>query len=49
MNRLLDIFIIDMAFCTYNSVFENEDPKETLDDLELIRIAKERRKRILSH
>ncbi len=43
LSRLLDIFIIDMAFCTYHSVFENEDPKETLDDLELIRIAKERK------
>ncbi len=40
LDRLLDIFIIDMAFCTYNSVFENEDQKETLVDLELIRIAK---------
>ena len=45
LSRLLDSFIIDMAFCTYNSVFENEDPKETLDDLELIRIAKEWKKR----
>ena len=44
LDRLLDIFIIDMAFCTYNSVFENEDPKETLDDLELIRIAKDWKK-----
>lgn len=41
VSRLVDIFIIDMAFCTFNSVFENEDQKETLDDLELIRIAKE--------
>ena len=38
--RLVDIFIIDMAFCTFNSVFENEDPEETYEDLELIRIAK---------
>ena len=45
IGRLQDIFIIDMAFCTFNSVFENDDPKETCDDLELIRIAKERRKR----
>ncbi len=44
LDRLLDIFIIDMAFCTHNSVFENEDPKETLVDLELIRIAKEWKK-----
>ena len=44
LDRLLDIFIIDMAFCTYNSVFENEDPKETLVDLELIRIAKKWKK-----
>ena len=43
-DRLLDIFIIDMAFCTFNSVFENDDPKETYDDLELIRIAKNRKK-----
>ena len=35
------MFIIDMAFCTYNSTFENETPEETLVDLELIRIAKE--------
>ena len=40
INKLVDIFIIDMAFCTYNSVFENEDSKETYVDLELIRIAK---------
>lgn len=45
IGRLLDIFIIDMAFCTFNSVFENDDPKETCDDLELIRIAKEWKKR----
>ncbi len=37
---LVKAFIIDMAFCTYNSVFENEKPDETLVDLELIRIAK---------
>ena len=41
VSRLVDIFIIDMAFCTFNSVFENETPKETYDDLDLIRIAKE--------
>ena len=49
MDRLLDIFIIDMAFCTFNSVFENDDPKETYDDLELIRVAKERKKREKIH
>ncbi len=42
IHRLADIFIIDMAFTTYNSVFENETPDtETFADLELIRIAKE--------
>lgn len=40
--RLLQMYIVDMAFCTYNSVFENETMGETLVDLELIRIAKER-------
>ena len=40
IHRLVDIFIIDMAFCSFNSVFENENPKETYDDLELIRVAK---------
>ena len=45
IGRLQDIFIVDMAFCTFNSVFENDDPKETYDDLELIRIAKEWKKR----
>lgn len=39
--RLLAAFIIDMAFCTWNSTFENETEDETLVDLELIRIAKE--------
>ena len=41
IHKLVDMFIIDMAFCTYNSVFENEDSQETFVDLELIRIAKE--------
>lgn len=42
IHRLADMFIIDMAFITYNSVFENEDiSQETLADLEIIRIAKE--------
>lgn len=41
IHRLADMFIIDMAFTTYNSVFENDDPsQETLADLELIRVAK---------
>lgn len=34
------MFIIDMAYCTYNSVFENDTPDEPLVYLELIRIAK---------
>lgn len=38
--RLVQMFLIDMAFCTYNSVFENELPDETYLNLELIRIAK---------
>lgn len=41
IERLVRIFIIDMAYCTYNSVFENEDPQETYVDLQLIQIAKE--------
>ena len=41
IHKLVDIFIIDMAFCTYNSTFENDEPTETYVDLELIRIAKE--------
>ena len=41
IGRLVRIFIIDMAFCTYNSVFENSKPDETYVDLELIRIARE--------
>jgi len=39
--RLIQMFIIDMAYCTYNSVFENDTPDETEVDLELIRIARE--------
>lgn len=38
--RLAQMFIIDMAFCTYNSTFENELPDKTHLDLELIQIAK---------
>ncbi len=42
VRRLADMFIIYMAFTTYNSVFENEDPaQETAADLELIRTAKD--------
>ena len=41
IKRLADMFIIDMAYCTFNSTFENEDPAETYVDLELISIAKE--------
>ncbi len=44
--RLTEMFLIDMAFCTYNSTFENETEEETLVDLELIRIAREWLKRI---
>lgn len=40
LNKLVKMFIIDMAFCTFNSTFENETPEETLVDLELIKIAK---------
>ena len=39
-DRLIKMFIIDMAYCTYNSVFENDTPDETEVDLELIRIAR---------
>ena len=39
-DRLIKMFVIDMAYCTYNSVFENDTPDETKVDLELIRIAK---------
>lgn len=44
--KLLKAFIIDMAFCTYNSVFENETPEETIVDLKLIEIAKELLKKL---
>ena len=40
-DRLIRMFLIDMAYCTYNSVFENNTPDETETDLELIRIAEE--------
>lgn len=40
IKRLAKMFMIDMAFCTYNSVFENEQPDETYVNLELIHIAK---------
>lgn len=40
--NLIKMFIIDMAYCTYNSVFENDTPDETEVDLELIRIARDR-------
>ncbi len=39
--KMLKMFVIDMAYCTYNSVFENDTPDETLVDLELIRIARQ--------
>ncbi len=45
IHKLVDIFIIDMAYCTFNSTFENDEPTETMVDLELIRIAKEWKKR----
>ena len=38
--RLDKKLIIDMAFYTYNSTFENDEPDETRVDLELIRIAR---------
>lgn len=41
VDELLDAFIIDMAFCTYNSAFENETPEETRINLELIGIAQD--------
>lgn len=41
VRKLVYMFIIDMAFCTYNSTFENETTDETILDLELIRIARE--------
>lgn len=45
MDRLVSMFIIDMAFCTFNSTFENDDPRETYDNLELISIAKKWREK----
>jgi len=39
--RLMQMYVIDMAFCTYNSVFENEKDDETLLNLKLIEIAEE--------
>jgi len=39
--RLVQMYIVDMAFCTYNSVFENETEEETLLNLKLIEIAEE--------
>ena len=41
-NQLLAAFIVDMAFCTYNSTFENVDTEETLLDLKLFEIARKR-------
>ena len=38
--RLILMFIIDMAYCTYNSTFENEEQDETMLDLKLVEIAK---------
>ncbi len=38
--RLIKMFIIDMAYCTFNSTFENEMPDETYLDLRLIEIAR---------
>lgn len=38
---LVRMFYIDMAFCTFNSTFENSEPDETLLDLELLKIAEE--------
>ena len=39
--RLACAFIIDMAFCTFNSTFENAKPDETLVNLKLIDVARE--------
>ena len=41
-NQLLAAFIVDMAFCTYNSTFENVDTEETLLDIKLFEIARKR-------
>ena len=38
--QLVCAFIIDMAFCTFNSTFENAKPDETIVDLKLIDVAK---------
>lgn len=38
--KLVKIFIVDMAFCTYNSAFKNEKPDETRVNLKLIDIAR---------
>lgn len=38
-DQLIAAFIVDMAFCTYNSTFENVDMEETLLNLKLIEIA----------
>ena len=40
VHRLARMFVIDMAFYAYNSVFENETDEATRTSLELIRIAK---------
>ncbi len=39
--KLALLFQIDMAFCTYNSTYENDTPEETQLDLQLITIVKE--------
>ncbi len=40
-DRLIRMFVIDMAYCTYNSVFENDTSDETKVDLELINMIPE--------
>jgi len=40
-DRLKTMFVIDMAYCTYNSVFENDTADETKIDLELINMIPE--------
>ena len=40
-DKLVKAFLIDMAFITFNSVFENESPAETLTNLAVIAAAEE--------
>lgn len=38
--KLIKMFVVDMAYCTFNSTFENESSDETKINLELIEIAR---------